>query len=170
MQVLKITLNIFVGLIILNLYLWIPVLANQKPINIDSPIFHKLTNKDGLSQGTINAIAQDKMGFIWIGTNDGLNRYDGYDVKTFRNTPGHTSSISSNEINSILCDENGKIWIGTSQGLNYFDTKKVCLVSVTLPGTAIVMPLQQSNRTHKITFGWVLTVQVFFISILLTIQ
>ena len=119
----KISFRKFIGLVFLTLTITLPATGNPEQIKSDSPIFHKLNNDDGLSQGTINAIAQDNMGFIWIGTNDGLNRYDGYDIKTFRNIPGDTNSISSNEINAILCDNNGNIWIGTSQGLNRFDTR-----------------------------------------------
>jgi ligand-binding sensor domain-containing protein/signal transduction histidine kinase len=85
-------------------------------------IFYSLTNEDGLSQGSILCICQDNMGFIWIGTNDGLNRYDGYNVKIYRNIPGDTTSLSSNRISSLFADNNGYVWIGTAGGgLNKYD-------------------------------------------------
>ena len=85
-------------------------------------IFYSLTNEDGLSQGSISCICQDNMGFIWIGTNDGLNRYDGYNVKIYRNIPDDITSLSSNSIKSIFVDDNGYIWIGTvGGGLNKYD-------------------------------------------------
>ncbi|MCD4771823.1 MAG: hypothetical protein K8R41_00400 [Bacteroidales bacterium] len=85
-------------------------------------IFYSLTNEDGLSQGSISCICQDNMGFIWIGTDDGLNRYDGYNIKIYRNIPGDTTSLSSNRIKSVFADDNGCIWVGTiSGGLNKYN-------------------------------------------------
>nr|NQU91649.1 hypothetical protein [Bacteroidota bacterium] len=89
--------------------------------NIETAKFQKLTNNEGLSQGTINAIAQDKKGFIWIGTNDGLNRYDGYDVKVFHVKIPDSTTISSNLINDIIVDRKGDLWIGTARGLNIYN-------------------------------------------------
>ncbi|MCF8366385.1 MAG: hypothetical protein K9H16_11425 [Bacteroidales bacterium] len=88
---------------------------------LNQPVFQKLTNDDGLSQGTINCIAQDQKGFIWIGTNDGLNRYDGYEFLIFRHDIHDSTSLRSNNINQILVDEAGILWIGTEKGLNRFD-------------------------------------------------
>ncbi len=86
-----------------------------------SAVFLSLTNDDGLSQGTINALAQDETGFIWIGTNDGLNRYDGNEFLVFRNNYQDSTSISSNEVNTIVADQFGILWIGTGRGLNIFN-------------------------------------------------
>jgi len=83
--------------------------------------FHRLTSSDGLSQGTINCIAQDYKGFIWIATNDGLNRYDGYNIRVYRNNINDAASISSNQVLKIVPDRKGKIWILTGNGLNLFD-------------------------------------------------
>lgn len=82
------------------------------------PIFNKLTNKNGLSQGTITEIVQDKQGFIWIGTFDGLNRYDGYDIKVYNHIPGDSSSLPSNQIRKIIIDDRDNIWIATDKGLS----------------------------------------------------
>ncbi len=77
--------------------------------------------EDGLSQSNVNCLLKDERGFLWIGTQDGLNRYDGYEFKIFKNLPGDTNSISNNYINDLIEDEDGKIWIATNQGLNYFN-------------------------------------------------
>lgn len=87
--------------------------------------FQNLTVKDGLSNNKINAILQDKIGFIWLGTEDGLNRFDGYSFKIFRNNPSDSNSISDNNIWSLFEDESGNIWVGTKSGeLNLYDFGK----------------------------------------------
>ncbi|MCK5146260.1 response regulator [bacterium] len=81
----------------------------------------------GLSQGYVNCIIQDSRGFMWFGTGDGLNRYDGYDFKIHRHDPFDPFSISANFINSIFQDRSGIIWIGTqSGGLNRYDPATGC--------------------------------------------
>lgn len=83
--------------------------------------FEHITNRDGLSQMSINAILQDRRGFLWIGTEDGLNRYDGYEIKVFKNRPGEGSSLSNGWIQALLEDRDGALWIGTREGLNRRD-------------------------------------------------
>lgn len=84
--------------------------------------FEQITTQDGLSQSTVNDILQDSKGFLWFATEDGLNRYDGYEFKVYRNDPYDPFSISSNQISSILEDNEGAIWVGTKGGgLNKFD-------------------------------------------------
>lgn len=84
--------------------------------------FKQLTIEDGLSQITALSIIQDKHGFIWFGTQDGLNRYDGYEFKVFRHEAGNKNSLSNNYIWSVYEDTDGIIWIGTfGGGLNRFD-------------------------------------------------
>ena len=79
--------------------------------------------KDGLSQNTVNAILQDKYGFMWYGTENGLNRYDGYDFVHFLPAQSDTTSISNNIIHSIIEDNEGYLWIGTEYGLNRYDQR-----------------------------------------------
>jgi signal transduction histidine kinase/ligand-binding sensor domain-containing protein/DNA-binding response OmpR family regulator len=87
-----------------------------------SLIFNHLTVDDGLSNNDVNAVIQDKTGFIWFGTEDGLNRYDGYNFKIFRHDPSDSNSISGNSIWSLIEDHSGNIWIGTKGGiLNKFN-------------------------------------------------
>lgn len=84
--------------------------------------FEHLSASDGLSDNNILAILQDKQGFIWFGTDDGLNRYDGYSFKTFKHNPADTNSLSHNVAKCLYQDKSGNIWIGThGGGLNKFD-------------------------------------------------
>ena len=84
--------------------------------------FNNLTVKNGLSNSKVIEILQDKNGFIWIGTEDGLNRFDGYDFKIYRNNPQDSNSISDNNIWSLFEDKDGNIWAGTKSGeLNLYD-------------------------------------------------
>ncbi|GAA4278324.1 hybrid sensor histidine kinase/response regulator transcription factor [Aquimarina mytili] len=73
---------------------------------------------EGLSQSTVVAIEQDQFGQMWIGTRDGLNKYDGEEITIFRNTPNDSTSLSNNDILSLKEDKEGFIWIGTHNGLN----------------------------------------------------
>jgi signal transduction histidine kinase/ligand-binding sensor domain-containing protein/DNA-binding response OmpR family regulator len=87
--------------------------------------FNNLSVKNGLSNNKVVAILQDKSGFLWFATEDGLNRFDGYEFKIYRNNPHDTNSISSNNIWSLFEDTAGNIWIGTKSGeLNRYDVKK----------------------------------------------
>ncbi len=84
--------------------------------------FDNLSLEEGLSQSVVNVILQDQRGFIWLGTQDGLNRYDGYEFRIFKHDPGEPDSISSNFIQALYEDPAGKIWIGTlGGGLSVFD-------------------------------------------------
>ncbi len=83
-----------------------------------------LSIHDGLSQSQVSCILQDSKGFIWIGTQDGLNKYDGYHFKIYRHDPYDSCSISSNSINCIIESSNNNLWIGTRFGLNKYIRSK----------------------------------------------
>ena len=83
--------------------------------------FDHLTVKDGLSQSWVRAIHQDMYGFIWIGTNDGLNLYDGYKFTVFKNNPRDPFTISGNIINDITETPDSTLWIATSEGVCTFN-------------------------------------------------
>ncbi len=85
--------------------------------------FQYLTINNGLSQNTVLAIVQDSSGYIWFGTRDGLNRYDGYKFKQYYTDILDTNSLTSNEISAMDVAPNGVIWIGTNYGLNSFNPK-----------------------------------------------
>lgn len=83
--------------------------------------FDKITVDDGLSQGNINWIHQDRQGFIWFATNGGLNKFDGTQFISYLHSDSDSNSISNNIINHISEDRHGKLWISTQNGLNIFD-------------------------------------------------
>lgn len=90
----------------------------QSPAGIRqiSPVFQRYTVEDGLSHSTINCILQDQQGFMWFGTDDGLNRFDGYEFKVYRNDPDDPDSLSHNMIMGLVEDSQGNLWIGTYGG------------------------------------------------------
>jgi signal transduction histidine kinase/ligand-binding sensor domain-containing protein/DNA-binding response OmpR family regulator len=98
----------------------IPVLAYAQNRDLR---FDHLTVDDGLSANTVLCILQDSRGFLWIGTYDGLNRYDGYNFKAYKNSPDDSLSISDNRVRTLQEDNNGNIWIGCGWGggLNKFN-------------------------------------------------
>ncbi len=87
----------------------------------DASRFARLNIDQGLSQATAMALAQDHAGNIWIGTQNGLNRYDGFEVKVFRPDNLQSLSISDNFVTSIQIDKHDTLWLGTLNGLNRFN-------------------------------------------------
>lgn len=83
--------------------------------------FKAFSTHEGLSQSSVLSITQDAQGFIWMGTKDGLNRYDGYNFITFKNQSDNQHSISNNEIIYLTADQKGNLFVGTrGGGLNYY--------------------------------------------------
>ena len=80
------------------------------------PEFQHISMEQGLSQSNVNCILQDSKGFLWLGTKDGLNRYDGYTFKVYQNSPTDSNSISDNYITALAEDRLGNIWVGTLDG------------------------------------------------------
>lgn len=85
--------------------------------------FKRVNINDGLSQNTITSIIRDNYGFMWLGTQDGLNRYDGHEFKIYRFNENDTNSITNNYIISLAIDNKGSVWVGTTMGLNKIDVK-----------------------------------------------
>jgi ligand-binding sensor domain-containing protein/signal transduction histidine kinase len=84
--------------------------------------FDHINIEQGLSQSSVRVILQDSIGFLWFGTEDGLNRYDGYTFKTFKPDPDVLNGLSDRFITSLEEDQNGILWVGTRQGgLNRYD-------------------------------------------------
>ena len=86
--------------------------------------FEHIGIEDGLSQSTVTVILQDRRGFLWFGTEDGLNRYDGYTFTVFKPDPAEPASISDRWIHALYESRDGSIWVGTRLGgLNRFDPR-----------------------------------------------
>ncbi len=105
------------------------------PATADSDeLFGRLFNTaSGLSHSKVYAVMQDSLGFLWIGTNEGLNKYDGYSFQQFRYQPD-TVSLSSNSIRCLAEGSNGTIWVGTDHGLNKLDRIRGYLWTHYMPG------------------------------------
>ena len=85
--------------------------------------FSHLTEKEGLSNNNVISIASDKEGIIWLGTENGLNRFDGYRVKNFYSDPHEPGAIPNNFISQIVPDAKNNLWISCSEGIYYFNTR-----------------------------------------------
>ncbi|WP_075590846.1 hybrid sensor histidine kinase/response regulator transcription factor [Labilibacter marinus] len=88
-----------------------------------------LTLSDGLSHNGVTDILEDSKGYLWVATFDGLNRYNGYEFKVFKNTLVN-KQISSNRIRCLVEDENGNIWIGTEEGIDIYDYSTESFISI----------------------------------------
>ena len=89
--------------------------ANEEKIEFDIK-----NTKQGLSDNDISYIANDGHGFLWLGTNEGLNRYDGYEFKTYQSNFFDSTALSGNVIWSIFKDSDGDIWVGTDKGIDQY--------------------------------------------------
>ena len=84
--------------------------------------FNHITSAEGLSQAVVNCVVKDKKGFMWFGTQDGLNRYDGYTITVFRHDPEDPNSLTDNFINCLYVDEHNTLWVGTNSGLDAYNS------------------------------------------------
>lgn len=83
--------------------------------------FTSLNNRDGLSNSQVNAILKDKTGYVWFGTQSGLNRFDGFRMKTFLYSATNQTSLANNYVDELQEDNEGKIWVHTSVGYCVYD-------------------------------------------------
>mgnify|MGYP001266380805 CR=1 FL=1 len=101
------------------LYAWVSVgCAYGQPF-----YFTHYQVENGLSNNAVLCSAQDEMGFMWFGTKDGLNRFDGYSFKVFHSNPDSPNGLGSNFVRALFVDKTGYIWVGTDQGIYLFDPK-----------------------------------------------
>lgn len=114
---------------ILFFFLW---LLSHPLFALPQGIRHYSVN-DGLSQSSVYNFFQDRTGFLWIGTGDGLNKFDGYKFTVFKHENNDSQSLSNNVIRGILEDSTGNIWIGTEDGLNKYDPITNKITRITLP-------------------------------------
>jgi methyl-accepting chemotaxis protein/ligand-binding sensor domain-containing protein len=106
----------FPPLLSLLLFFLTPVQAQTNRIN-----FEQFGLSDGLSFSTVNEITQDHRGFVWIATEDGLNRYDGTTFRIYRSTKGDSTTIGNNGVNAVYEDPFERLWAGTTGGLSLYD-------------------------------------------------
>lgn len=95
------------------------VLAAQDlaSLRADTARFYRLTVEQGLSQNTVHDLLQDRQGFLWVATQNGLTRFDGHETRVFRPQPGEPDSIPGNYVQAIELDGDGELWVGTLEGL-----------------------------------------------------
>ena len=87
--------------------------------------FQRISLEDGLSQSFVYAIAQDRNGYLWFGTQEGLNRFDGHEFTVFAHDPGNSSSLADETVRTLLVDRSGTLWVGTDDGgLSRYDATR----------------------------------------------
>lgn len=124
--------------------------------------FESFSTLEGLSSSTCVEIFQDSEGFLWFGTIDGLNKYNGYEFAVYRPEPNNSNSISNNRINAIVEDNNKRLWIGTSNGLNVLNKNTGQFTRVnfnpgdktTISGSDIINDLLYDYHTNTL---WIAT-------------
>lgn len=110
----------FISTLLISIFVCgIPVIGSE---NRDI-IFRNISIEDGLSQATVESILQDSRGYMWFATNDGLNRYNGYNYKVYRKEKKSSKGLSNNYVAKLLEDKYGYIWVATYGGLNKIDVE-----------------------------------------------
>jgi len=116
------------------------------PSNKQEPLFEHINTSEGLSSSLVNCMIQDKEGYIWFGTYDGLDRFDGISYKSYKNTPGDTTSIMNcNNIRCLFEDRAGNLWIGTLNELNKFE-KSTGIFRHFKPGNSYYFSIQEDRE------------------------
>lgn len=114
-------------IIILSLFLCVNFTLEGSAL--DRVNFRNITMEEGLSQATVETMLQDKKGYIWMGTNDGLNCYNGYKFKVYRHQKESENSIVNNYIVDLEEDSQGNIWVGTINGVSKINTQNEKIVN-----------------------------------------
>ena len=112
--------NIYLKYLLLAFIMMLTVFNRNIYAQSDDMIIEHISTEQGLSHRNVNCVMEDSYGFLWIGTADGLNRYDGYEFVVYKNDVWDTTSLSSPIISILTEDENGNIWVGTPNGLNLY--------------------------------------------------
>ena len=120
---------------VIYLLLILSVSLHIKATSTDNVNFRKLSVNEGLSQNTVWGMMQDANNKIWIGTTDGLNRYDGYTFTTYYHTSSDSLSIANNQIISLCTDSKGTSWFGTLVGLSRYNPVTDNFTNYLLPET-----------------------------------
>ena len=112
--------------------------------------------EDGLTSNTIYTVLQDSKGFMWFGTEYGINRFDGYTFISYENIPGDENSLINNSVYTIVEDETQRLWIGTEKGVSILDLNKnfiKCITEQTPNGCDINDRVE--NIIHDVNKTWI---------------
>lgn len=137
--------NLF-GCFVAGMLLQIAAAAGSGVSEFRARLF-SITSNDGLSQGFVSSVVQDHRGFIWFATKDGLNRYDGYTYKVYRNDPANIFSLADNIVLQIFEDSRGYLWVSSTRGLQVFDpvSETFSSVPITIDGKPGVAPVKMAE-------------------------
>lgn len=124
--------------------------------------FEHFSNQQGFNQNTISSIVEDKFGFLWFATPNGLIKYDGYNFHNYTNDPGNLNSITNNNIFCLFADIEGNIWIGTREGVNIYIPSLEQFIKVPLDGNFAVSQIL-ADPTGRI---WILGTNSLFTCVL----
>lgn len=113
----------------MKIFTWLPaflllITSHWQSVSAQEIPFEHVSVEKGLSSTSVYAMTQTPDGFLWIGTQNGLNRYDGYNFRVFSYTPGDTGSLVNNWVKALLTDKAGNLWVGTSNGLCRYNSEK----------------------------------------------
>lgn len=108
--------------------------------------FNHLTTLEGLSNNTVHFVYQDRKGFMWFGTDDGLNMFDGYDFTIFKYNSTDPGSLSSNSVFELLEDSKGQMWVAASNGVDLFLREKLCFKHIPFIDKDIEDPFYSYTR------------------------
>lgn len=108
--------------------------------------FLRLSQQKNMYHSTVMAICQDASGFIWFGGQDGLSRYDGYDITNYKSSLTDVNTIQSNVINNLYVDRKGILWVCSANGLSYFDSDTGCFRRVEIESVNAVEGVLQLSE------------------------
>ena len=131
---------------------YIVLFTTKSHAQVQDRYFRNISVDKGLSQSSVFAIQQDTLGFIWIGTQDGLNRYDSKGFKVYRPIKNVKSSLQSYYIRSLFTDHKGQLWVGGNQGISVYNYNTDSFTNYKLPRTIgewFISSITEDS-THKI--------------------
>jgi ligand-binding sensor domain-containing protein len=119
--------------------------------------FDHLTMDDGLSESIVLSIVQDRDGYLWFGTADGLNRFDGTAIKTFHANPSDTTTLSNNYVQRLFVDRSGKLWAGSLGGLDLYDPSHGSFRRIRLSDDGVTIPVFGIAESPRDSALWIAT-------------
>ncbi len=125
--------------------------------------FRRIQANSKLSNSNVTAILQDSFGFLWVGTDDGLNRFDGYEFRIYRNIENDSASLLRNKVQSVFEDSKGRLWVSTlNSGLHLYDRSRDAFVRVAEFSFSHCQVMRIiEDRLHDVWIGGVLNSQAF---------